>query len=645
MSSQSAISTSAALRSTSLFSRYRAFLLSKETMFAGGNTLFLLLGGLMYLVGEPQISRWSLLLAALIGGTPLFIYSARGLFVRRDITAGVMASSAMIAAIVVGQYAAAALVVFMFTVGEWLENLAVARADNALGELARMVPAMVTLVEGDSMREIPIADVRIGDRVLVRSGERIGVDGSVLAGQGSVTQAAITGESLPVEKKPGDTVYAGSLNELGALTIQVSGVGATTTLGRIVQLVRSAQASQAPVERIANRYARYLVPFTFVLAGFVWWLSGDIMRAVTVLVVVCPCALVLATPTALSAAIGNAARRGILVKSGGDMERVGKVDVVAFDKTSTLTLGEPRVRAIATLGNHREAELLELAATVERHSEHPIGRAIVAEAESRQIRMGQPTEFEALPGAGVSALVGQQRVLVGTPALLMERRVTWDSRHASRAVAMEEEGQTVIAVAVEGEPAGLIALADIVRPNARETIAELKAQGVGEVIMITGDNPRVAAAIAAELAMDRYYAQVLPENKLEIVRSLQAEGKRVAFVGDGVNDAPALAAADIGIAMGLTGSDVALETAAIGLMQDEISRVPQIIELSRSTMHVIKQNVAFSLALNLLSLVLGGMGTIGPVVGAILHEVSALPPLANSARLINKKYQPGKATR
>ncbi len=636
-------STQNSLRSASLFTRYRAFLLSKETLFAAANTLFLLLGLILQVAGQPGLGQWSYLLAAVIGGTPLFVYSARGLFIRRDITAGVMASTAMIAAIIVGEYSAAALVVFMFTIGEWLENLTVARADNALRDLASLVPTVVTLAEGDDLRQVPIAQVRQGDHVLVRSGERIGVDGRVLQGRGSVGQAAITGESLPVEKQPGDAVYAGSLNELGSLTIEVTGVGEATTLGRIVRLVQSAKASQAPVERIANRYARYLVPLTFALAGLVWWLSGEIMRAVTVLVVVCPCALVLATPTAVAAAIGNAARRGILVKTGGDIERVGQVDVVAFDKTSTLTIGEPRVRAVVPLDGRDEAALLALAATVERHSEHPIGRAIVTQAEARRLALGQPTAFAAMPGAGVSAMVGQRRLLLGTPALLEEHQVPWDANAAERVLALEQAGATVIAVAVDGELAGLIALADTVRPDARETVAQLKAQGVGQIIMITGDNPRVAAAMAEELAVDRYYAEVLPERKLEIVRELQAEGKRVAFVGDGVNDAPALAAADIGIAMGLSGTDVALETADIGLMQDEIGRIPQVIDLSRSTLKVIKQNVAFSLAFNLLSLVLGGLGTIGPVLGAILHEVSSVPTLANSARLINKGYDAERA--
>ena len=645
MTSETLTQTDATLRSPGFFARYRAFLLSKETAFALGNTFFLLLGVILLISGQRQLGQWSFLASAVIGGTPLFIYSARGLFIRRDITAGVMASSAMIAAIVVGEYDAAALVVFMFTIGEWLENLTVARADNALQELASMVPTIVTLVEGDDLRRVPISEVREGQHVLVRSGERIGVDGRVLDGQGSVSQAAITGEALPVEKQLDDQVYAGSLNELGTLTVEVTGVGDETTLGRIVQLVKSAQASQAPVERVANRYARYLVPFTFALAGLVWWLSGEIMRAVTVLIVVCPCALVLATPTAVAAAIGNAARRGILVKSGGDIERVGQVDVVAFDKTSTLTLGEPRVRAVLPLNGLGIDEFLALAATVERHSEHPIGRAIVAEAEARQLSLGSPGEFEVLPGAGVSALVGRQRVLLGTPVLLQERQVAWSAERAAQVTALEREGQTVIAVAVEGEPAGLIALADVVRPSARETVAQLKAQGVGEVIMITGDNPRVAEAIAEELSVDRYYAEVLPEDKLGIVRALQAEGKRVAFVGDGVNDAPALAAADVGIAMGLTGTDVALETADIGLMQDEIERVPQVVKLSRSTMVVIKQNVVFSLAFNLGSLMLGGLGIIGPVAGAILHEVSSVPTLANSARLINMGSQPSKESR
>jgi Cd2+/Zn2+-exporting ATPase len=498
---------------------------------------------------------------------------------------------------------------------------------------------MVTVRRDGQQVVVPIEQVTLDDVVLVRTGERIGVDGAILAGSGSINQAAITGESMPVEKKRGDEVFAGTLNELGTLEVKVTRLGEDTTLGQIVKLVKDAQASQSPVQRLANRYARYLVPLTFLIAITVYVLTQDIMRSITVLVVVCPCALVLATPTAVVAAIGNAARRGMLVKSGAGMEQIGRVEVVAFDKTGTLTLGKPVVRDVISLNSVESGRLLQVAATAERFSEHPIGRSIVQAAEERQISLHDPLDFTVLPGFGVTARVDQQEVVIGNRPLLAELDITWSTALDSKVKPLEEQGLTVISVTIDGEMAGLITMADMPRPEAKQAIAELKKLGVEQVVMLTGDNWRTAEMIAQELGIDRVYAQVLPQDKLRIIQEFQAQGKRVAFAGDGVNDAPALAAADVGIAMGSAGTDLALETADIGLMQDEIERVPQIVGLSRKTLKVIWQNVAFSMSINVLSVLLGSFGIIGPVIGALMHEFSALPVLANSARLIQYRHE------
>ncbi len=617
------------------FARYRNFLLSRDTIIAFINALFLLVGFIISLSGKPEIGRWLYLGSAVIGGIPLFLLAGKAVFIRHDITAGFMASVAMIAAILIGEYIAAALVVFMFAIGDWLESLTIARADNALKDLAKLMPKTITVIRKGKEIVLPIEKVVKEDIALVRSGERIGVDGVIQSGAGSINQSTITGESMPIEKKTGDEVFAGTLNEVGAIEIRVTRIGEETTLGKIVRLVKDAQHSQAPVQRIANKYAKILVPVTFSIAILVYILTRDITRSITVLVVVCPCALVLATPTAVVAAIGNATKRGMLVKSGAVIEQVGKVDVIAFDKTGTLTHGQPIVQKIIPVNKFAEEQVLKFAASVERNSEHSIGKSIVKVSTERSIDLIRATGIKVLPGYGIMGTVENHQVIVGNWNLLSEHHVRWVEKVNLQAKQLELKGQTVIPIAVDGVLEGIIAMADTPRSEAKHTIAELKRRGIKEVIMITGDNKRTADRIAKELGIDRVYSEVLPEDKLQIVRDLQAQGKKVAFVGDGVNDAPALAAADIGIAMGVAGTDVAMETAAIGLMADEIERIPQIIGLSRRALRVILQNVIFSMSMNVISVVLGGFGIIGPVVGALMHEASALPVLANSARLIN----------
>ena len=620
---------------TGFFERHRDFLLSWKTIVTLINGLLLLVGLIVSLLVAPEVGRWVYLASALIGGTPIVIFASRGVLLERDITADLMVAVAMIAAIAAGEYAAAALVVFMLSFGEALEDFTVSRADSALRDLARLVPASVTVRREGQQVVVPLEQVVLDDIVLVRTGERIGVDGIIIAGNASINQAAITGEPMPVEKQAHDEVFAGTLNELGTLEVRVTSLGEDTTLGQIVKLTKEAQQAQAPVQRLANRYATILVPLTFLIAISVYVLTRDITRAITVLVVVCPCALVLATPTALVAAIANSARRGILVKSGSSIEQIGKVDVVAFDKTGTLTLGKPVVKEVIPLKGVEADRLLGLAATVERFSEHPIGRSIVRAAEEKAVTVGEPADFVVLPGFGVKAKVAGQDIIIGKRALIMEQGARLSAEFEDKVERLEQQGKTVILVLVSGKVEGLITLADELRPEAKAAISELKRLGVEQVLLITGDSSGTAERIAGELGVDRFYAQVLPQDKLGILRQLQAQGKKVAFVGDGVNDAPALATADIGIAMGLSGTDLAIETADVCLMQDDIARVPYIIALSRKSLNVIWLNVAFSMSVNVLSVVLGGFGIIGPAIGAVMHETSALPVLANSARLVN----------
>ncbi len=460
------------------FARYRDFLLSRDTIIAFINAVLLLAGFIVSISGAPEIGRWLYLGSAVIGGIPLFLLASKAVFIRHDITAGFMATVAMIAAIIIGEYSAAALVVFMFAVGDWLESLTVARADNALKDLAKLVPATVVVVRAGREIILPIEQVVSGDIVLVRSGERIGVDGVIYSGSGSVNQSAITGESMPIDKKTGDDVFAGTLNEVGALEIKVTRIGAETTLGQIVKLVRDAQQSQAPVQRIANKYARILVPITFGIAILVYLLTGDITRSITVLVVVCPCALVLATPTAVVAAIGNAAKRGMLVKSGAVIEQVGKVDVVAFDKTGTLTHGQPIVQQIIPLDGYKADQILSFAASIERGSEHPIGRSIVQASLERQIEPVNVENFAVLPGYGVTGHVDKRQIVIGNRALLNERNIVWTDEVDQQVQELEHQGQTVIPLAIDGVLKGLITLADTPRIEAKKAIAELKRIGV-----------------------------------------------------------------------------------------------------------------------------------------------------------------------
>ena len=620
--------------------RYRAFLLAPGTLFTLGS-LFLLIAAIMVTPGglvNAKEARTPLYFAAALVGSLYIWWSAIQGIREHDFTADIPVSFATAAALIIGQYSAAAVVAVLLLLGGMLEEFVSARAGNALDALAKLLPDRVTVRCEGIDQVIPLEEVRAGDLVLIRSGERIPVDGTVQMGTAEVNQAAITGESLPVEKRPGDPVFAGTLAEVGALEVQTAKVGAETTLGQIRRMVEEAQAQKAPIERILNRYARFYTPAALILGALLWWWSGDILRAITILIVFCPCVMVLATPTALVASIGNAALRGSLVKKGATIEALSKVNAVAFDKTGTLTSGKPRLTAILPLGSRSEDEVLQLAAVAEKFSEHPLGQAVVQAAMQRGLAVADPNEFTVLPGLGVRARMRNDEVVIGRAGLLEAQGITVERDLLVRAEGLSTVSRTVILAAHNGQVAGMFMLEDTLRPEAREVIVRLKKLGV-RTVLVTGDNALTARHIAEEVGINEVHAEVLPQQKVEIVKQLQAEGRVVAFVGDGVNDGPALASANVGVAMGLAGTDVAIETAEIALLSDDLAKLPHLLGLSRRAMHAIRQNLAFSLGVLAIAVGLAIPGILSPVTGALLHELSSIPVIANSARLIGVKEQ------
>jgi Cd2+/Zn2+-exporting ATPase len=618
------------------FTKYKEFLLSPGILTAAINTIFLIVGFALEFSGNHQWADYSFLISAVVGGFPVFKLAVTNILRDFDLTAGVMVSVAMIAALIVGEYGAMALVAFMMVIGEALEDFTRERADHALKELNALVPAMVTLRVGSVDTEVPIGTVRKGDVVLVRPGGRIPVDGEIVEGSASVDQSSITGESMPIDMDIGGMVYAGTLVSSGSLSIEVASVGETTNLGKMIQLVEEAQSTQAPVQRIANKYANFFAPIAIVIAGITWMVTGEPLRGVTMLVAICPCSLVLATPTAIVAAIGNTARNGVLVKHGTAMEQVGKVDVVAFDKTGTVTFGEPIVTGINPLNEVRADDLLRIAASAERSSEHPLARAIIKKAIEKGLELHIPKDFESLAGHGICAVVDGKMVSVGEK-MLEEKNISLGGTDLRSIEASKAEGNTVIPIAMDGSVAGFINVADSVRPESAKALEDLRKLGITKTLLITGDSKIVGEKVGRELGVSETYTEILPEEKLEIICELQSEGHKVAYIGDGVNDAPALAAADVGIAMGSVGTAVAMETADVVLLTDEIGQIPYLIELSQATMVNIRTNIIVSMSIVFGSVAASALGIFGPVIGAIMHEVAAVPVIANAATLIGWK--------
>jgi len=593
-------------------------------------------------VVPPNASMAMYLAAALIGGFWTFrrgISSLRA----RTFDMNVMMTVAVVGAAAIGQWSEGASVAFLYSVSNLLESYTMEKTRKSIRSLMQMAPSEATVRRYGIEENVPVDEIQLGDTVIVRPGERIAVDGTVSVGQSSVDQAPITGESIPVERSVGDTVYAGTINQQGALEVTVTRLASDTTLSKIIHMVEEAQGQRAPSQVFVDRFASYYTPAILVLvAGMALlppllfsqpWVPW-IYRALALVIVACPCALVISTPVAMIAAIGNAAKNGVLIKGGAYLEQMGSLRVVAFDKTGTLTKGNLEVTDIVPLADITREQLLSIASAIESRSEHPLAQAILRKADAEHVSVRVPTGFEALPGRGARADVDGKTFYIGNTGLLSD--IGLDTSNAeARLDEFQQRGRTAVLVGTDTEILGLIAVADEIRPESASTIRDLHAAGVQKVVMLSGDNTETARSISAELGIEEFRAELLPEGKVTAVKDLLAQYSCVAMVGDGINDAPALATATVGIAMGVTGTDTALETADVALMSDGLARLPYAIRLSRKALRVIKQNIAFSILIKAIAVGLIFPGWLALWM-AVLSDMGASVLVAlNGLRLIN----------
>jgi Cd2+/Zn2+-exporting ATPase len=597
--------------------------------------------------GIGTLAKAAYAIAAIAGG----FYAARGaLFSIRSLVLdmNVLMTVAVIGAVAIGEWFDAAMVMFLFSLGNALEARTIERARQSVRSLVDLFPTQACVRRDGQETVIPANDVRVGDLFIVRPGEKIPTDGVVESGSSTVNQASVTGESAPVEKSPGEKVFAGSINHRGSIDVTATATTSDNTLARILHLVEEAQAEKAPTQRFTERFGMYYTPAVIGLAVAVAVLPPLLFGAeyrhwiyvaLTLLVVSCPCALVISTPVTIVSAIGNAARNGVLIKGGSHLEAAGHVRVVAFDKTGTITTGEARVTDVIPSEGFDADEVLSLAAGVESRSEHPLAEAIRRETAKRNIPGKQVTDFEALTGMGAAAKLDGGTCVIGN-SRLMEQLDIDIFGSAQRLSELQGQGKTAVLVASGRRLAGIIALQDTLRETARDSFHLLKGGGIERIVMITGDNEATARAVARDLDIDEYYAELLPQDKVDIVRLLiERFGSRVAFVGDGVNDAPALAAATVGIAMGAAGSDTALETADIALMSDDLGRLPYMIGLSRMALRTVKQNILFALVV-IAVLICGALiGRLTLSLGVFGHEGSALIVIANGMRMLGFRWE------
>lgn len=583
-------------------------------------------------------------IAIILCGIPIILEAVIGLVTAFDIKADVLVSLALVASVIIREDFAAGEVAFIMQLGALLEDLTVAKARAGIEKLVHLTPRTARRIsaagnEASGAEEIiPAEQVQVGDMLRVLPGEAVPVDGVIVSGETSVNQAVMTGESLPVDKKAGDAVSSGTVNQFGAFEMRAEKVGEDSSIQRMIRLVQSADAGKAKIVGIADRWATWIVVIALTAAALTWLISGEIIRAVTILVVFCPCALVLATPTAIMAAIGNATKHGFLVREGDALERLSTVKRITFDKTGTLTYGTPQVTAVESiLPGLSTRELYAYAAGSELNSEHPLGKAVVRcyKSETGNLPL-PPDKFRMLPGRGVQAVINGRTVLAGNPGLLRDNHISLPNEVVNKSEMHLKEGCTVIYLAVDGICAGFIALADTLRKDASAAVDELKASGVTPVLL-TGDHENAAVHIARQLHIDEVHASCLPEDKLSWIDASQKNHFPVCMIGDGINDAPALKKALVGIAMGKVGSDIAVDAADIALVNDDIRELPHLLKLSRRMMNTIRVNLTFSMTLNFIAIILAITGILNPVVGALVHNAGSVLVIVNSAFLLGWK--------
>jgi Zn2+/Cd2+-exporting ATPase len=580
---------------------------------------------------SSTVADISAALGALVLGIPILITAFK------DLRRGVLSTNELVALAVTasfasGHYQEAGVVAFFMLLGEIIETRTAEGARASIESLIKLTPTKARRLRNGTEEEVAVKDLAIGDVIRVRPGDNVAADGVIVTGQGSFNQANITGESLPVDKKAGDDVFAGTQNLTGVLEIRVSRAGQDTTLGRVRELILAAEKTRLPIMRIVDQYMVFYTPLVLVIGALVWAFTQDLSRVIAVFIVACPCAFVLATPTAMVAALSAAARLGILIKNVADIELAAKINAFVFDKTGTLTTGRLAVSRLAPLGAVTPAELLHIAASAEKYSNHPTAKALAQLAGEAGVPLAEPKDFAETAGRGIKAVVDGAVILVGRAQWLKDNAVTGDT--SSSVDLQETEGFSLVFVARNGEFIGWVGLQDQTREEARESLAELKANGVRRIAMVSGDRTPVAKRVGAEIGCEEVLGDCLPQNKVEFVRATRAKGYRVAVVGDGVNDAPALAAGDLGIAMGAAGSEVAIHSATIALMNNDLRRLPFLVKLSRQTRAVINQNFLFGIIFVIGGLTLAAMKYINPVVAAMLHVAGSLIVVFNSFRLV-----------
>ncbi len=553
---------------------------------------------------------------------------------KRVLSMDLLATVAILAAIISGEYLPATLVAIMLLGGEMLEDYAQQRSSRAIQKLIEGQPQTATVLRNGQEVQIKPEDVKLGETVIVKPGAKIPVDGIIQKGHASINQASVTGESVPAEKSEGTNVFSGTIVQQGAIYVTATAVGEKSTYGRIITMVKEAEEKKAPIERTADKYAKYFTPTILIIGLVVFALTQNLLRVAAVFIIACPCALILSTPSAIVASIGNAAKKGILIRNGETLEKMAKTNVLVVDKTGTITKGKLEVTNIKSFSNYTSNEILQFAATAEKCSEHPFAKAIIEKALQQGCSVPDSECFEHHPGLGVHVGNGAASITAGNERLLQKYAIPM-TREAHDYIT-QQDMNTVVFVAKEKTLVGAISLADQPRENVRNIMADVKGNGVTQVIMLTGDNKNVAKAIAEASEIDEAVSDMMPADKVDKIRNLKSQGLTVAMVGDGINDAPALAEADVGVAMGL-GTDVAIETAGVVLVSDDLSRLPQMFKIGKTTMSVIKQNIAFALTVDGIGIVLCSQGLISPLLAAIIHESNALIVMANSLRLLRVK--------
>lgn len=578
----------------------------------------------------------------IISGIPLLYLAIWRIIYNRGIakiSSALLICIAMFAALAIGELFAAGEVAFIMALGALLEDATTNRAKKGLKKLISLAPTRGRRIRDGKEEMIPAEEIRKGDVLRILAGETIPVDGKILTGETSVDQSIMTGESLPVDKAVGDEVFCGTINRFGAIDMTATKVGEDSSLQKLIRMVEDAENKQAPMQRIADRVASWLVPVALLIAILAYVFTGNIVTGVTVLVVFCPCALVLATPTAIMAAIGQATKHGVIIKSGESLEKMGKVDTIAFDKTGTLTYGRLEVSDIMSFDTSlTESELLTLTASAEAKSEHPLGKAIVAKAKGQGLPLKESEDFKMAAGKGIAAKVSGKSLLCGSEKYLLEHGITIDGQVHDTLEKLRTEGKASVLVAEKGACIGVIALSDVLRPEATDMISRLTAMRTSTVLL-TGDNRKTADYFAKQVGISEVRAELLPEEKVQNVEALRKAGRKVCMIGDGVNDAPALKTADVGVAMGSMGSDIAVEAADIALMSDDISKIPYLKRLSNATVKTIKFSITLSMCINFAAIVLSLLEMLNPVTGALVHNAGSCFVVLIAALLYDRKFE------